>query len=68
MDEVKFAIPQDVLTATIEAMRDLEYRYQAEAAAFSLIAGECRQARELAAERSESAAVASGLYSFYLGL
>jgi len=68
MNELKFPIPQDILTATIEAMRDLEYRYQAEAAAFALIAGEVPQARDLAIERSEAASVASGLYSFYLSL
>lgn len=68
MNELKFAIPQDILTATIEAMRDLEYRYQAESAAFAQIAGECPEARTLAKERSESAAVASGLFAFYLGL
>lgn len=68
MNELRFPIPQDILTATIEAMRDLEYRYQAEAAALALLAGECPAAKELAEERAESAKVASGLYGFYLSL
>ncbi len=68
MNELKFAIPNDILTATIEAMRDLEYRYQAEAAAFAQIAGECPEACTLAKERSESAVVATGLFNFYADL
>lgn len=63
---MKFEIDQDLLTATIEAMRDLEYRYEAEAAAFAMI--DCPEARERAIERAEAAGVARGLFNFFIGL
>ena len=66
MNEVMHPIPQDILTATIEAMRDLESYYESDACALARLDSE--QARELAQERLESAGVASGLFTFYLRL
>ena len=63
MNEVKFAIPQDVLTATIEAMRNLMLFLETEAAALARLDSD--EARELAQERLEDAKVAEGLYCFY---
>ncbi|MCR1911012.1 hypothetical protein [Flavonifractor plautii] len=66
MNELLFPIPQDVLTATIEALRDLEGYYESDACALARL--DSKQAKELAQERLESAGVASGLFTFYLGL
>ena len=66
MNELLFPIPQDVLTATIEAMRDLKGYYESDAC--SLAKMPSKEAQELAQERLESAGAASGLYAFYLGL
>lgn len=56
-------IDQELLTATIEAMRDLQAYYEADACALARM--DSPHARKLAQERLESAGVASGLYSFY---
>ena len=66
MNELLFPIPQDVSTATIEALRDLEGYYESDACALARL--DSKQAKELAQERLESAGVASGLFTFYLGL
>ena len=66
MNELLFPIPQDGLTATIEALRDLEGYYESDACALARL--DSKQAKELAQERLESAGVASGLFTFYLGL
>lgn len=66
MNEVMYLIPQEILTGTIEAMRDLESYYESDACALARLDSE--QARELAQERVEAAGVASGLFTFYLGL
>lgn len=66
MNEVMYLIPQEILTATIEDMRDLESYYESDACALARLDSE--QARELAQERVEAAGVASGLFTFYLGL
>ena len=58
-------ISQELLSATIEAMRDLQARYEAEAAALASL-GEA--GRELAGERLESAKVARGLFDYFAGL
>lgn len=63
MTEVKYPIPQEILSATIEAMRDLKAYYEGDACAVARVDSE--QARELAQERLESAEVATGLYDFY---
>lgn len=55
-------IPPDLLSAAIEAMRDLQARYEADAAALASL-GEA--GRELAGERLESAKVALGLFNFF---
>ena len=36
MNEVMYLIPQEILTATIEAMRDLESYYESDACALAL--------------------------------
>ena len=66
MNEVMYPIPQEILTAPSEAMRDLESYYESDACALARLAS--KQAKELAQERLESAGVASGLFTFYLGL
>jgi len=63
---MKIDISQELLSATVEAMRDLESRYEAEAIAFSVIA--CPDAQQRAIERAESASVARGLFNFFAGL
>ena len=66
MNEVMYPIPQEILTATIEAMRDLESYYESDACALARL--NSKQAKELARERLESAGVARGLFTFYLRL
>lgn len=61
-----YHIPQDVLSATIEAARDLMAYYEADACALAKL--DSPQAKELAQERLESAGVATSLYDFYGGL
>lgn len=65
-ETTQYAIPVEILTATIEAMRDLQARYEADACALAKLEG--AQAGDLAQERLEDAEVATGLYNFYLGL
>ena len=45
MNELMFPIPQDTLTATIEAMRDLEGYYGSDACALARL--DSKQAKEL---------------------
>lgn len=66
LEHVKYPIPADILTATIEAMRDLKAYYAGDACALARLDG--TQAQELAQERLESAEIATGLYDFYGGL
>ncbi len=66
MENVKYLIPGNILAATIDAMRELESRYQAEAAALARL--DSPEARKLAQERVKSANVATGLFNFFLGL
>lgn len=63
MNGIKCSIPQEILSATVEAMRDLKAYYEGDACAVTRV--DSQQARELAQERLESAAVATGLYDFY---
>ena len=63
LEDVRYSIPTDILTATIEAMRDLKAYYENDACALARING--KQASELAQARLESAEVATGLYGFY---
>lgn len=63
MNDVKYPIPQEILSATIEAMRDLKAYYEGDTCAVSRV--DSQQARELAQKRLESAEVATGLYDFY---
>lgn len=66
LEEVRYPIPGDILTATIEAMRDLQAYYESDACALAHL--ESQSAKELAQERIESAEVASGLFGFFLSL
>ena len=63
MNELMFPIPTEVLSATVEAMRDLKAYYESDACALAHLEG--KEAQELAQERLESAGVAGGLYDFY---
>ena len=65
---LKFEIESVTLSATVEAMRDLQERYELEAAALARIAQECPEAHRLAVERAEAAEMARGLFDFYVGL
>lgn len=65
---MKFEISQDLLSAAVEAMRELQARYEAEAAALAQISGECPAAHRIAAERAEQADVARGLFIFFADL
>lgn len=63
MNELQFAIPQEILTATIEAMRNFMLFLEMEAASLARL--DSQEARELAQERLEDAKVVEGLYCFY---
>lgn len=56
----------DMLSATVEATRDLRAYYEADAAALARL--DSQEAKELAQERLGQAQVAAGLFSFYAGL
>ena len=66
MNEQKFAIPVDILSATVEAMRTLMLLMEMEAAALARLDSE--EAKALAQERLEDAKVAENLYCFYADL
>jgi len=66
LEEVRYPIPAETLTATIEAMRDLKARYEADACALARM--DSPQAQALAQERVEDAETATRLYDFYGGL
>lgn len=63
---MKYEIPQDHLTNTIEFFRDYQLRLEAEAAALTSL--HSRQAAELAQNRLKQAETAGELYEFYLHL
>lgn len=65
-EPVKYPIPSDLLTATIEALRVLYTRLEVEAAA--LVTLKSPEAEKLAQERLEDAEVAERLFEFYLNL
>ena len=65
-NKLTIEIEQEMLTATIEAMRELQMRYETEA--WSLARLPSVQAQNLAQERLESAEVAAGLFSFFASL
>lgn len=74
LPEVKYSIPQDILTATITALEFALSRYEQEAAA---LIGAARHeqddvltslSRKLGRERLEQADQAAKLVSFYLNL
>lgn len=66
LPEVKYSIPSDILTSTIEAMRDYSRLLEAEAAALARL--ESPDAEKHAQERLEDAEVARKLFEFYLNL
>lgn len=59
-------IDPEILNATIEAARELQERYEAEAAALARL--DTQEARELAQERLKAANVAKGLFDYYTSL
>ena len=61
---MKIEISQELLTATIEALRDLQAYYEADACALARV--DSPQAGKLAQERLESAGVANELFDFYI--
>ena len=63
MKPLYIEIEQEMLSAAIEAMRDLKAYYEADAAALARL--DSPEGRELAQERLESAAAASGLYDYF---
>ena len=63
MKPLYIEIEQEMLSAAIEAMRDLKAYYEADAAALARL--DSPEGRALAQERLESAAVASGLYDYF---
>lgn len=63
---MKYEIPQEHLTNTIEFFRDYQLRLEAEAAA--LVSLHSRQAGELAQKCLKQAETAGDLYDFYLHL
>lgn len=65
-EPVKFAIPDEILTATIEAMRVLYTRLEAEAEALAGL--KSPEAERLAQRRLEDAEMAEKLCDFYLSL
>ena len=63
-NKLTIEIEQAMLTATIEAMRELQMRYEAEA--WSLARLPSVQAQKLAQERLEAAEEAGKLFDFYI--
>lgn len=66
MKGARYAIPADILTATIEAMRALYTRLEVEAVALAGL--KSPEAEKLAQERLEDAEVAEKLFDFFGGL
>lgn len=62
-NELLFPIPQDILTSTIEAMRDYQLRLEVEAAALAGLNDPAAQ--ELAQERLEQARRVKTLFQHY---
>lgn len=65
-ETVKYPIPSEILTATIEALRNFYTRLEVEAAALAGI--KSPEAERLAQGRLEDAEVAEKLFEFYLNL
>lgn len=66
LPDVKYSIPADILTATIETMRDYSRLLEAEAAALAKL--KSPEAEKLTQERLDDAEVAKKLFEFYLNL
>lgn len=66
LEDLKFAIPQETLTQTIESLRELALRLEIDASAFALI--QSRESALLAEERLEQAETVRQLFEFYLHL
>ena len=66
MEELRFPIPPEILTMTVEATKLLMILLEAEAAALARLDSE--EAKQLAQERLEDAQMAERLYNFYLDL
>lgn len=63
---MKIEIPQEVLTQTIEALRELQLRLELESDAFTRI--QSREGAIRAEERLEQAEVTRQLFEFYVHL
>ena len=66
LEDLKFTIPQETLTQTIESLRELALRLEIDASAFALI--HSRESALLAEERLEQAETVRQLFEFYLHL
>lgn len=66
MQHNKYAIPDEILTDTIEALREYRLRLEIEAAALAIL--ESQEAEHLSQERLENAEEARKLFEFYLNL
>lgn len=66
MADLKFAIPPETLTQTIEALRELQLRLEIDASALALI--QSRESSLLAEERLEQAETVRQLFEFYVHL
>ena len=63
---MKFEIDIELLSDAVEAMRDLEAYYEADACALARL--DSQEAKELAQERLESAGVAARLFEYFAKL
>lgn len=63
-DALTIEITQETLTATIEAMQELQHRYEAEALVLSRMPS--AEALELAQKRLEAARTTSSLFEFFI--
>ena len=63
-NKLTIEIEQETLTSTIEAMRELQARYEAEAWALARLPSV--QAQKLAQERLEAAEEAGKLFDYYI--
>lgn len=66
METRKYAIPDEILTPTIELLRETQLRLELEATA--LLSLDSPQSCTLAQERLEQALTARKLFEFYLNL
>lgn len=66
MEDLKFAIPQEILDQTVEAMQWLQTRLEIEAASYSM--SDSRRSKDIAEKRLEQAEMVQKLFEFYIHL